>query len=448
MPCHPARARELLRRGCAVVARRFPFTIRLKDRDGGAVQPVRLKIDPGARITGVAAVREDGGRQHVLHLAEIAHRGEVVRASMHRRAAFRRRRRSANLRHRAPRFDNRARPPGWLPPSLRSRLDNVLAWVSRYRRLLPVAVLSLERVRFDLQALENPGISGVEYQQGTLAGYELREYLLEKWGRRCAYCDAEDVPLQIEHVRPKARGGSDRVSNLTLACAKCNQAKGAEPVEVFLAHEPERLRRLLATVRRPLNDAAAVNATRNAIFFGLRAGGLPVESASGGRTKYNRARLGVPKAHCLDAACVGEVGSLRDWAMPVLAIRATGRGSYQRTRLDRFGFPRGFLTRRKEVHGFRTGDMVRAAVPSGKKRGVHVGRVAVRASGKFNVQTVSGIVQGISHRYCILLVRADGYAYGYMDRATLAESNAHLPALGTGCARAGKEGVSALRRIG
>jgi hypothetical protein len=48
-----------------------------------------------------------------------------------------------------------------------------------------------------LQKLENPEISGIAYQQGTLAGYELREYLLEKWGRKCAYCDATNVPLQI-----------------------------------------------------------------------------------------------------------------------------------------------------------------------------------------------------------------------------------------------------------
>ena len=448
MPCHPARAREFLRRGRAVVARRFPFTIRLRDRDGGAVQPVRLKIDPGARVTGIALVREDGGRQHVLHLAEIAHRGETVRANLQRRAAFRRRRRLANLRYRAPRFDNRGRPEGWLAPSLRSRLDNVLSWVGRYRRLLPVTALSLERVRFDMQALENPGISGAEYQRGTLFGYELREYLLEKWGRRCAYCDRAGVPLQIDHVRPRSRGGSDRVSNLTLACGPCNQAKGAQAAEAFLAHDPERLRRILSVAKRPLDGAAAVNATRNAIFLGLRASGLPVEAASGGRTKHNRARLGVPKAHCLDAACVGVVESLHGWAMPVLMIRAMGRGAYQRTRLDRFGFPRGFLMRRKAVRGFRTGDMVRAAVPAGKKRGVHLGRVAVRASGSFNIQTAAGVVQGVSHRHCVLLSRDDGYASGTADHRALTGADALLPALATGCARAGKDGVSAQRRIG
>lgn len=76
-----------------------------------------------------------------------------------------------------------------------------------------------------MQALENPDIEGAQYQQGTLAGYEVREYLLEKWGRTCAYCDAKDVPLQIEHIHPKAKGGSNRISNLTLACPSCNAKK-------------------------------------------------------------------------------------------------------------------------------------------------------------------------------------------------------------------------------
>lgn len=411
MPCHPARARELLRSGRAVVAHRFPFTIRLKDRTGGAVQPIRLKLDPGSRTTGIALAREAADGLHVLHLAELTHRGAAIREVMTQRRAFRRRRRSANLRYRAPRFDNRTRPKGWLPPSLRSRVDNTLSWVRRYRALLPITALSVERVRFDMQAMERPGITGIEYQQGTLAGYEVREYLLETWGRTCAYCGATGLPLQIEHIIPKARGGSNRMSNLTLADEACNQRKGAQTAAEFLAHDPERLARILAHAKAPLADAAAVNATRNAIFVALCATGLPVEASSGGRTKFNRERLGIPKAHPLDAACVGAVEAVHGWAMPVLAIKAMGRGSYQRTRLDKFGFPRGYLTRSKRIHGFQTGDMVHAVVAAGKKAGTHTGRVAVRATGSFNIQTPAGVVQGIAHRHCRLLSRNDGYAY-------------------------------------
>lgn len=411
MPCTEKRARLLLERGRAVVVRMHPFAIRLKDRVGGAVQPVRVKLDPGSKTTGIALVRVDGEHQHVLWLAELEHRGQAIGKALTQRRGYRRRRRSVNLRLRAPRFDNRTKAPGWLAPSLRHRVETATTWTDRLCRLAPVSGLAMELVRFDMQQMQHPQIEGVEYQQGTLAGYEVREYLLEKWGRRCAYCGAEGVPLQAEHIRPRAAGGSDRVSNLTLACVPCNHKKGSLPVEVFLARRPEVLERLLAQAETPLHDAAAVNSTRWALYAALQSYGLPVESASGGRTKWNRARLGIPKTHALDAACVGAVESVHGCERPTLAIKATGRGSYQRTRVTGDGFPRGYLTRVKRLHGFQTGDQVRAEVPTGKKAGVHIGRVAVRASGSFNIQTPQGVVQGVSHRHCRLVQRADGYAY-------------------------------------
>ncbi|MDT4778180.1 RRXRR protein [compost metagenome] len=422
MPCSEKRARLLLARGRARVHRVVPFVIRLVDRDATSsqFQLMRIKLDPGSKATGVALVRDT---EHVdratgeilrgaavLNLFELMHRGRQISEALIARRSMRRRRRG-NLRYRAPRFLNRTRPAGWLAPSLQHRVDTTLAWVRRLTRWAPVTALSSELVRFDMQALENPEVSGVEYQQGTLAGYEVREYLLEKWGRKCAYCGAEHVPLQIEHIVARARGGSNRVSNLTLACRPCNQAKGAQPVAVFLAKTPKRLATILAQAKRPLKDAAAVNATRWALANALRATGLPVELASGGRTKFNRTTLGVPKAHALDAVCVGTLEAVTGWQKPTRAVKCTGRGRYQRTRLDKYGFPRGYLTRKKRVHGFQTGDLVRAEVPTGKKAGSHVGRVAVRAIGNFNIQRDGDVVQGIAHRHCRLIQRSDGYGY-------------------------------------
>ena len=157
-----------------------------------------------------------------------------------------------------------------------------------------------------------------------------------------------------------------------------------------------------------------MNATRNALLRGLSEICLVVETATGAQTKFNRSRLGVPKTHATDAACVGNVVSLKNWQVPTLQIKSTGRGSYCRTRLDRFGFPRGRLTRQKRIHGFATGDMVKASVPSGKKTGVYTGRVAVRKTGSFNIQTHNGVVQGVSHKCCQLLQRADGYSYTFI----------------------------------
>ncbi|MBI2571474.1 MAG: HNH endonuclease [Candidatus Schekmanbacteria bacterium] len=418
MPCTEKRARKLLAAGRARVHRLYPFTIRLVDRvlEHRVVAPLRLKLDPGSRTTGVAIVREDGPAQHVLHLAEIEHRGETVRKHLEQRRNYRRRRRSTNLRYRAPRFANRRRREGWLPPSLRCRLDNVLAWVGRYRKLCPIGAVSVETVRFDTQAMQNPEIAGIEYQQGALAGYELREYLLEKWGRRCAYCDAENVPLKIEHIVPKARGGSDRASNLTLACRSCNERKGSREVREFLGRDSKRLAHVLAAATAPLAATAAVNVTRRVLWQALENTGLDLEVSSGGRTKWNRSRFGIPKAHALDAVCVGAVEHVSGWQKPVLAIKACGRGSYQRTRVDKFGFARGYLMRQKRVHGFATGDLVQAVVTQGKKIGTYTGRVAIRVTGSFNIQTAAGTVEGISYKYCRLLQRVDGYTYNQRKR--------------------------------
>lgn len=263
MPCSEKRETLLLKAGRARVARRYPFTIRLVDRraENSELQPVRIKLDPGSKVTGIAVTREEGGNKPaaVLFLAELTHRGRQISEKLTARRAMRRRRRG-NLRYRPARFDHRAKPKGWLAPSLRHRLETALSWVARLRRLAPISDIATELVRFDMQALENPNIEGAEYQRGTLAGMELREYLLAKWDHACAYCGATEVPLNLDHIVPRARGGSNRASNLACTCISCNDEKGARPVEEFLASRPKVLARVKAHAKCSLKDAAAVKA--------------------------------------------------------------------------------------------------------------------------------------------------------------------------------------------
>lgn len=410
MPTSSARARMLLKRGKAAVLRRYPFTIILKDRPSGATQPVRLKIDPGSKETGIALVSE--ATKQVLFALVLTHRGQAIKSGLDSRRAIRRSRRNRKTRYRAPRFLNRTKQKGWLPPSLQHRVETVMTWVNKLSRFTPVEAISQELVRFDMQSIENPEISGIEYQQGTLAGYEVREYLLEKWGRECAYCGAENIPLQIEHIHPKAKGGTNRISNLCLSCEPCNTKKGTQDVSEFLKKKPEVLKRILAQAKRPLKDAAAVNATRWALWERLNQTGLPVEAGSGGRTKYNRSVQGYPKQHWIDAACVGISGEqvvISDSLLPLL-VKATGHGCRQVTRTDRFGFPRQTAKKGGAVFGFQTGDIVQAVVPSGKYLGTHIGRVAVRERGSFVISAPTGKIE-TSYKNCSLLHRKDGYSY-------------------------------------
>lgn len=254
----------------------------------------------------------------------------------------------------------------------------------------------------------------MQYQQGELQGYNVREYLLEKWGRECAYCGKKNVPLQVEHIVPKARGGSDRVSNLTLACECCNQKKGSKPVEEFLKKKPEVLKKIKAAAKQPLKDAAAVNSTRKKLVE-VSSNLLPTTTGTGAQTKYNRCRLELPKDHHIDAACVGDVENLIFYATQPLMIKCTGHGNRQYQNVDKFGFPKGKAKDKNlAVKGFRTGDIVKAVVEKGKYVGTYVGRIAVRARGSFMLKTKQYEKRiDVSSKYCQKLHSVDGYSYGY-----------------------------------
>jgi 5-methylcytosine-specific restriction endonuclease McrA len=406
-PCKPSVAKRLLDTGRAAVFRQYPFTIILKKEVSATPESITLKLDPGSKTTGIALLQNS----KVIFAAELTHRGRAISASLESRRSLRRGRRNRHTRYRPARFLNRTRPKCWLAPSLQHRVETTLTWVNKFIRFAPIGSIVQELVRFDLQQLENPEISGVEYQQGELLGYEVREYLLNKWDRKCTYCKAENVPLQVEHIQPKAKGGTNRISNLCLACEPCNLKKGTQDIAQFLGKKPELLKQIQAQAKRPLKDAAAVNSTRWALFDRLKRTGLPVSTGSGGLTKFNRTRLGLPKTHWLDAACVGEVESLEILTDQPLKIKATGQGSRQQCRTDKYGFPSRYVPKDPFVKGFQTGDIVKALVTSGKKIGTHLGRVAVRSTGSFNISTVNGLIQGISYKYCTLIHKKDGYGY-------------------------------------
>ena len=260
----------------------------------------------------------------------------------------------------------------------------------------------MELVKFDLQKTENPEISGIEYQQGELLGYEVREYLLEKWERKCTYCSQENVPLQIEHIVPKSKGGTNQISNLCLACEKCNQKKGNKDLKDFLSHNLELSSQILKQAKAPLKDAAAVNSTRWKLFNSLKEVGLPVTTGSGGLTKFNRTRLGLPKEHWIDAACVGVTESLKILTEKILKVKSIGQGTRRLCRMNKFGFPCS-KPRKKYNIPWRTGDIART------KSGI-IGRVVVQ-----NEKLLEIRVDGNRHRCKPTEIkpvhRKDGYSY-------------------------------------
>jgi 5-methylcytosine-specific restriction endonuclease McrA len=414
--CRPSRARKLLNAQKAAVFKMFPFTIILKKVVNKNPNPVRIKIDPGSKFTGFSIINQNiskDGKYEVIFAAELTHRGQVIKNNLEQRKNIRRSRRNRKTRYRKARFNNRIRTIDWLPPSLMHRVFGIETWIKRFYKSCNIQAISIESVKFDMQKIRNPNIIGKEYQQGELLGYETREYLLEKWGRKCAYCGKTNIPLEIEHIIPKSKGGTNAVFNLTISCHNCNQAKNNLDIKDFLKNKLNILQKINKFRLVSLKDAAAVNSTRNILIKKLKQSNLDIELGSGGLTKFNRIKRKFSKTHWLDATCVGlsTPQKININNITPLIIIATGHGNRQMCRVDKYGFPRTKAKSSKIVQNFQTGDIVKAIVTKGKKIGTYIGRVAIRKSGSFNIKLKNIVIQGISYKYCQKIYMADGYSY-------------------------------------
>ena len=424
-PCTPKRARELQQKGKAKAFRRYPFTLILQHETEPPEPYLELRIDPGSRFTGFALVTP---KNEVIWGMELEHRGQQISQGLTKRAGFRRSRRNRQTRSRKKRF-NRSKPKGWLAPSLMHRVQTVDTWIKRICRYGPVATITIEKVKFDTQKLDQPNIQGVEYQQGTLAGYTVREALLEHWGRECAYCGITNVPLQIEHIVPKSKGGSSRFNNLTLACQCCNQKKGNRPIEKFLSAQPALLKKIKAHCKKSLADAAAVNSTRQKIFEMAKNIGLKVQAGSGALAKLVRAKSNLPKAHWIDSAANSiDSQPVKLLTHQPLLITCKGHGSRQAVRCNAHGFPAITVKRDKTGHKVVTkvkpkqvythvqaGDIVNVTLEKDRKHvrcGNYTARVKTPTKTGVEV-TING--HRISSKLFSFVHRSDGYDYSFAE---------------------------------
>lgn len=439
--CTPKRARGLLKNGRAVVYRYYPFILILKDVDARNTvvsHNYRIKIDPGAKTTGIAITEEDT----VILYAQIEHRGQQVVKNLQTRKAARRNRRSRETWYRHCKFAKgeapTARPEGWLPPSQLSIANNVINFVNKMIRYLGPCAVSIESVKFDTQLLENPDIEGKQYQQGTLFGYEMKSFLCETYNCTCQYCGGKtgDHRLEWEHKIPRSRGGSDSVKNATLACRTCNEEKDALTPEEWLSeikakkslNDLDRIR--IIGIQNVISGrktggyryAAWVNNTRWYLANGIKAlsGITDIELSTGGRTAYNRSLLGYKKDHHIDALCVGRKKyGYKHINQPYLKIKAMGRGTRLRGSINKCGIITvKWKNRHKYVDGLQTGDIVRAIIPNSKYEGIYTGRIMVRSSGSHDIRCIDGcLVTGTKKSQYKAIQYNDGYQYGWQNGA-------------------------------
>lgn len=291
--------RRMLRSGRAKVVKRCPFTIQLTYRSTTYTQPVSLGIDTGSKYIGISATTE--GKE--LYVGEVELRDDIS-GNLTARRQYRRGRRSRKTRYRKPRFDNRVRSKhkGWLAPSVEAKIGTHMRVIHDVCRIIPVSSITVEVAAFDTQKMRDTEISGIKYQQGTLMGYEIREYLAEKFGHKCCYCgkpQGNGVRFEVEHLTPKARGGSDRIINLGWSCHDCNEKKGTMTCEEF--GHPE----VRAEAEAGMKHAAHMSIMRWKLYERLKAVyGDKLHMTYGSVTSYCRNKTGLQKTHVNDARCI------------------------------------------------------------------------------------------------------------------------------------------------
>jgi 5-methylcytosine-specific restriction endonuclease McrA len=335
MPTTPAKARHLLKKGKAKVIKRKPFVIQLTIATGETKQDITLGIDSGYNEIGFSAKTE---KQEIIS-------GELkllknVSKRLEERKMYRRLKRN-KLWYRQPRFNNRRRKDSWLPPSLQHKFDTHIRLIEKLKKWFPITKIVIETAKFDTQKMQNPEISGIEYQQGELQGYHIKEYLLEKFGRRCAYCNKNNIPLEVEHIIPKSRDGSDRVSNLTISCRKCNLKKDNQTAEEFGFPNIQKM------TKQSLKATPFMNVIRKRLAKQINA-----DETFGYITKYRRIINGLEKSHVNDAFVIAEGSNQK--RCKSYAVTQTKRNN-RSIQTNRKGFKPSI---RKQRHGLQPNDLV------------------------------------------------------------------------------------------
>jgi hypothetical protein len=287
----PAKARKLLKAGKARAVQTAPFTIQLIYGSSGYTQPITLGVDSGYENIGLSAVTD----KQELFSAEVKLRDDISDLLTERRT-YRRARRN-RLWHRPPRFDNRKKPDGSLPPSIQHKLDSHLRIIDKVSRILPITNIIVETANFDIQKINNPDIAGAEYQNGVQKGFEnVKAYVRARDNYTCQICGKKAADIEVHHIIPRSQGGTNKPDNLITLCSKCHK---------HLHTHPKELEKLQKTKHsKQFKAETFMSVVRWMLANKLKELGYAVTHTYGYLTKSNRIALGLPKTHANDAFCI------------------------------------------------------------------------------------------------------------------------------------------------
>ena len=382
-----------------------PFTIQLDyEPDTHIIQPMTLGVDSGAIHSGYSVANE----HREYYSAEVIARNDISNRLSDRRM-YRRNRRYRKTRYRQPRFNNRKnKKKGWSPPSLEQKVAVQVNEINHLHRYFPIKTIIVEVAEFDIQKIKNPDISGIEYQQGTLQGYNIRNYLLEKHNRKCFYCGKTVSGFEVEHMTPKARGGSNRIDNLTLSCHDCNEKKGTLTAEEFIRQtlpvkKATTKLKQLPNEKRLFKYMAYMNATRWTLYNAIKERYPNVKMTYGYITKYNRIQAGLPKAHHIDAKCITGFTIVPSIDQTVVKVKMRRHNR----QLHRATFSKGHIRKAACLPTVTFGFQLYDIVLFNNHRYYIKGR---RSSGAFALVSVEGLKdENRNYKKLTLLARTNAY---------------------------------------
>ena len=298
MPCSQRKARLLLKQKKAKIVGYKPFTIQLCYATGEAKQEVTVGIDEGARHIGIAIVSQG----KVLAKGEVELRQDV-HSLLLTRAQYRRSRRFRKTRYRKARFLNRRKPEGWLPPSIRAKLDANFAWIDRFCSLVPNPKLRIEVGKFDTAKMINPEIQSVDYQHGQTYGYyDVRYFVFARDEYTCQVCKRKNKVLHTHHVVYRSEGGTDRADNLIAVCTDCHTSENHKPGGVLYRWMKEH-KKVKQYKEPPFMNILRIRTFRK----------YPdAEITYGSETSPRRKELGLEKTHCNDAIAITGINFIKE----------------------------------------------------------------------------------------------------------------------------------------
>lgn len=298
MPCSQRKARLLLKQKKAKIVGYKPFTIRLCYATGEAKQAITVGVDEGSRYVGIAIVSQN----KVLAKGEVELRQDV-HSLLLTRAQYRRGRRNRQTRYRKARFLNRKKPEGWLPPSIRAKLEANFVWVDRFCSLVPAPKLRIEVGKFDMTKMINPEIHSIDYQQGQTYGYyDVRYYVFARDGYTCQVCKKKNKVLQTHHIIYRSEGGTDRADNLITVCTECHTSEAHKPGGILHNWMKEHKK------VRQYKEPPFMNILRIRTFKRYP----KAEITYGSETTLKRKELSLAKTHYNDAIAIAGVRSIKE----------------------------------------------------------------------------------------------------------------------------------------